>query len=299
MSLSREELVNRKLASMKLSNRDNPLTAPPEPFSSTLSAAERAVKRFAIEGNAIVTGGAGNLALPACRALLEHGLSGLCIFDLNPSQSVSQISDLAADFPGAKLVIKRVDVTKEAEVRRAVAEAAVELSGIHVLCHFAGIPSVCPAEELSEREFRSTLDLNTTGSFLCAQACARQMISQATGGTILLIASMSAHIVNYPQPQMAYNVSKAGVLNLTRSLAAEWARYGIRVNSISPGYMDTVQTQGPGIQGAKDIWVSRNPMGRMGQPEELEGAIVLLCGRRSGSYMNGTDIILDGGQSLF
>ena len=98
---------------------------------------------------------------------------------------------------------------------------------------------------------------------------------------------------------MAYNVSKAGVLNLTRSLAAEWARYGIRVNSISPGYMDTVQTQGPGIQGAKDIWVSRNPMGRMGQPEELEGAIVLLCGRRSGSYMNGTDIILDGGQSLF
>ena len=127
----------------------------------------------------------------------------------------------------------------------------------------------------------------------------RQMISQATGGAILLIASMSAHIVNYPQPQMAYNVSKAAVLHLTKSLAAEWARYGIRVNSISPGYMDTIQTQGPGIQDAKDIWTSRNPMGRIGQPEELEGAIVLLCGKRSGSYINGSDIVLDGGQSVF
>ena len=127
----------------------------------------------------------------------------------------------------------------------------------------------------------------------------RQMISQATGGAIVLIASISAHLVNYPQPQMAYNVSKAGVLHLTRSLAAEWARYGIRVNSISPGYMDTILNEGQGIQDTKDIWTSRNPMGRIGQPEELEGAVVLLCGKRSGSYMNGTDIILDGGQSVF
>ena len=125
------------------------------------------------------------------------------------------------------------------------------------------------------------------------------MISQGTGGAVLLIASMSAHLVNYPQPQMAYNVSKAGVLHLTRSLAAEWARHGIRVNSLSPGYIDTIQTQGPGIQDAKDIWTSRNPMGRIGQPEELEGAIVLLCGKRSGSYMTGCDIVLDGGQSVF
>lgn len=127
----------------------------------------------------------------------------------------------------------------------------------------------------------------------------RRMIAQASSGVILLVASMSAHVVNYPQPQMAYNVSKAGVLHLTRSLAAEWARYGIRVNSLSPGYMNTIQTQGRGLQEAKDIWTSRSPMGRIGQPEELEAAIVLLCGKRSGSYMNGSDIVLDGGQSVF
>lgn len=120
-----------------------------------------------------MTGGAGNLALPACRALLEHGLSGLCIFDLNPDQSASQISALAADFPKVKVLVKRVDVTEQAQIEKAVAEAAAELGGIHILCHFAGIPSVGHAEELSAREFRDTLDLNTTGSFLCAQACAR------------------------------------------------------------------------------------------------------------------------------
>lgn len=123
-----------------------------------------------------MTGGAGNLALPACRALLEHGLSGLYIFDLNPDQSASQISALAADFPKVKISVKRVDVTKQAEIEKAVAEAAAELGGIHILCHFVGIPSVGHAEELSEREFRSTLDVNTTGSFLCAQACARYVL---------------------------------------------------------------------------------------------------------------------------
>ena len=131
-----------------------------------------------------MTGGAGNLALPACRALLEHGLSGLCIFDLNPDQSASQISALAADFPKATVTVKRVDVTKQAEIEQAVAEAAAELGGIHILCHFTGIPNVCPAEELSETEFRSLLDINTVGSFLCAQICARYVFQAHVPGFI-------------------------------------------------------------------------------------------------------------------
>ena len=109
----------------------------------------------------------------------------------------------------------------------------------------------------------------------------------------MLIASISAHRVNFPQPQVHYNASKTAVVSIKSSLAAEWARYGIRVNSISPGYMDTILNEGPGLEISRQIWTSRNPMGRMGQPEELIGPIVMLCSR-AGSYVNGCDIVVDG-----
>jgi sorbose reductase len=123
------------------------------------------------------------------------------------------------------------------------------------------------------------------------------MISQGHGGSIFVIASISAHRVNFPQPQLSYNVSKAALLHLKSSLAAEWARYGIRVNSISPGYMDTILNEGPGLKEARDIWTGRNPMGRMGTPFELTGAVVLLSSR-AGSYINAADIVVDGMSNL-
>lgn len=119
------------------------------------------------------------------------------------------------------------------------------------------------------------------------------MIAQGEGGSIVLIASISAHRVNFPQPQVAYNASKGALLQLSKSLAAEWASYGIRVNSISPGYMDTILNSGDGLEDARNIWAARNPMGRMGDPEELAGVVVLLCSR-AGKYINGADIIVDG-----
>lgn len=97
----------------------------------------------------------------------------------------------------------------------------------------------------------------------------------------------------FPQPQVSYNVSKGALLQLKSSLAAEWARYGIRVNSISPGYMDTILNEGPGLEEARKLWYSRNPMGRMGDPSELTGVVVLLCSR-AGRYINGADILVDG-----
>jgi sorbose reductase len=119
------------------------------------------------------------------------------------------------------------------------------------------------------------------------------MIKQGTGGSIVFTASISAHSVNFPQPQVSYNVSKGALLQLKSSLAAEWARYGIRVNSISPGYMDTVLNEGQRLEEARQIWYSRNPMGRMGDASELTGAVVLLCSR-AGRYINGADILVDG-----
>lgn len=121
----------------------------------------------------------------------------------------------------------------------------------------------------------------------------RHMIRQATGGSIIFTASISAHRVNYPQPQVAYNVSKGAILQLKSSLAAEWARYGIRVNSISPGYMDTILNAGEGLESTRQIWAARNPMGRMGDPSELVGVVILLCSP-AGRYINGADILVDG-----
>jgi sorbose reductase len=119
------------------------------------------------------------------------------------------------------------------------------------------------------------------------------MISQGRGGSIVLTASISATRVNFPQPQVHYNTSKGALLQLCRSLGAEWARYGIRVNTISPGYMDTILNEGSGLERARGIWTARNPTGRMGQPEELVGAVVLLCSD-AGKYMVGTEIVVDG-----
>lgn len=121
----------------------------------------------------------------------------------------------------------------------------------------------------------------------------RQMVQQGTGGSIIFIASISGHSVNFPQPQVSYNVSKGALLQLKSSLAAEWARYGIRINSISPGYMDTILNEGEGLEEARRLWYSRNPMGRMGDPSELTGVVVLLCSR-AGRYINGADIVVDG-----
>lgn len=282
---------------MTLGN-DSPesLTAPP-PRLSDVSPAARAAARFAITGSAIVTGGTGDLGFTACRALLEHGLTGLAIFDLNIADGAAKVRALQAEFPGARVEFMAVNVTDAAAVDSAVQAAAKLLGGVDILLCFAGVVGTTHALDTAPETFRWLLDVNTTGSFLCAQAAARVMRDGGRGGSIVLTSSISAHRVNYPQPQVGYNVAKAGVLAMKDSLAAEWAAYGIRVNSISPGYMDTILNEGTGLDEHKKEWVRRHPMGRMGQPEELTGAVVLLASK-AGSYITGADLLCDGGQTI-
>lgn len=235
-------------------------TGPPAPAPHYISSAGRARLRFEVEGNAIVTGGLGALGLEASRALLEHGLSGLVIFDRDSEQAQVTVQDLKRSFATRTIIFKEVDVTDEIAVGNAVAEAGRELGSIDILLCFAGVVSCMHALEMPAAEFRRTLDINTTGSFLCAQAVARLMVEQDTGGSIIFTASISGHRANFPQPQVAYNVSKSGVLMMKNCLAAEWARYGIRVNSVSPGYMDTVLNEGAGLAQARAAWASRTPV---------------------------------------
>lgn len=272
------------------------LSGPMPPLSQETAKA-RALERFAISGNAIVTGGTGDLGFTACRALLEHGASGLVIFDLNETEGATKLTLLTESFPEAHVGFMKVDVTDEERVNEAVRETADKLGSVDVMVCFAGVVSTMHAVDMTAQQFRTILDINLTGSFICAQAAARVMIEQKTRGSIILTASISAHKPNWPQPQVSYNVSKAGVLAMKDSLAAEWGVHGIRVNTISPGYMDTILNEGAGLDWHKTQWYHRHPMGRMGQPEELMGAVVLLASR-AGAYITGEDIRADGGQTL-
>ena len=145
--------------------------------------------------------------------------------------------------------------------------------------------------------FRRLIDINMTGAFLVAQACGRQMISQGTGGSIIFIASISGSIVNYPQGQCCYNASKAGVIQLSKSLAAEWAPFNIRVNSISPGYMDTALNRVPALEAQKKIWTSMTPQKRLGNVDELNNLAVFLASEAS-SLMTGANCVIDVGDFL-
>ncbi|KAF5238377.1 hypothetical protein FANTH_10324 [Fusarium anthophilum] len=299
MSVSRSELKFRAPPSMQLSDGSKKSKTPsPDHVCPTTSSIDRAQARFKVTGNAIVTGGAGDIGSVACRALLEHGLQGLAIFDLHADTGQSTVASLQNDFPGARITFTKVDVTDPESVEAAVTNAEQTIGPINICLCFAGIAFAVHALDITPQQFKTMFDVNTTGSFLVAQAVAKRIAGGGTGGSIILMASISAHIVNFPQPQVHYNAAKAAVISMKSSLAAEWAVHGIRVNSISPGYMDTILNEGDGLAEHRTIWAKRTPHGRMGNPEELTGAVVLLASK-AGSYITGADILVDGGISVF
>ena len=154
------------------------------------------------------------------------------------------------------------------------------------------------AEVYDHDMFRRLIDINITGTFIVAQAVGQAMIKAKTGGSIINIASMSGTVVNYPQEQSCYNASKAGVVQLTKSLAAEWSRHGIRVNSISPGYMDTALNRVPALDAQKRIWIDQTPQKRLGNVDDLNNLAVYLASDGSG-FMTGNNCLIDGGYSVW
>ncbi|KAK2056740.1 short chain dehydrogenase [Colletotrichum caudatum] len=288
-SAARAELTKRQLPSMTLAAG---LVDLPGAALRTASAQDTAASRFAVPGTAVLTGGTGAIARAVARALLQHGLTALLLLDIDVASPAAraQVASLRDEFPAAAVEARAVAA--------AIDHAVAALGGVDYLVCLAGVVSCSHALDTPVAEFRRVLDVNTTAAFVCAQAAARAMVRAARGGRVVLTASISAHRVNYPQPQAAYNASKGALLQLKSSLAAEWARHGITVNSVSPGYVDTVLNEGEGLAEARAVWASRNPSGRMAMPEEIAGVVFMLCSR-AGSHFNGSDLVVDGGGIVF
>ena len=179
-----------------------------------------------------------------------------------------------------------------------VDEVVEKLGGLN-FCHAnAGICINAAADEMTYAQWKKNLAVNLDSVFLTDTIAGKYMLAHG-GGSIINTASMSAHIVNVPQPQCAYNASKAGVIQLTKSLAIEWAKRGVRVNSISPGYICTDLTlSSPTLQPLIEKWNAMAPMGRLGKPEELGSICVYLAGDTS-TFTTGSDFILDGAFTCF
>ena len=257
------------------------------------------LERFRLDERvALVTGGASGIGRGFAHALGEAGAK-VAIVDID-TEAAEVVAQELSDKDIESMVLT-IDVTRPEQTRQMV-EAVVDRWGtLTIGVNNAGIASWFDAETMPEEEWRKVLALNLDGVFYCAQAEARFML-EAGYGKIINTASMSAHIVNHPQHQAAYNASKAGVLHLTRTLAAEWATRGVRVNSISPGYTRTALVerfiQEPEGAEKYPTWMERTPMGRMAEVDDLVGAVVYLASEAS-DFTTGHDIVVDGGYTAW
>lgn len=258
-------------------------------------AAKDFMKKFRLDGKvAIVTGGARGLGFSMAEGLCSVGLKGIAILDVQQDLGLDAIEKLHKAY-GVQAQFYKADVRDEESVNEIVDRVVHDLGSIDVVVNSAGVADLVHAAEYPADKFRRVIDINLNGSFLVTQAAARHMIKQGTGGTVVFIASMSGSIVNWPQPQSAYNASKAAVKHLSKSLAAEWAVHNIRCNSISPGYMDTALNRA--YNTLFEEWKDRTPLGRLGDPDELTGACIYLASEAS-SYVTGSDMVIDGGYTI-
>ncbi|KAK4116763.1 NAD(P)-binding protein [Canariomyces notabilis] len=255
----------------------------------------------------IVSGGGRGLGLCQAEALLEAGAVVHALDRLpDPTGGKSANTDSNSDFArvsaraatelGTRLAYHRVDVRDQKALGDIVGGIAEKEGRLDGLIAAAGIQQETPALEYTAEDVDKMLGVNVTGVFITAQAVAREMIKRGQKGSLVLIGSMSGTVANRGLICPAYNASKAAVLQLARNLAAEWGEHGIRVNTISPGYIVTAMTAGlfEAFPERRTAWPDANMLKRLSYPEEYRGAAVFLLSDAS-SFMTGADLRIDGG----
>ena len=255
------------------------------------------IEKMRLDGKkGFVTGAARGIGKCTATAFAEAG-ADVAIVDMDYETAVVTAKEIA-EATGRKVIALKCDVTNEAQVQEMVDEVVKQLGGLD-FCHAnAGIAINAPAEEMTYDQWLKIINVNLNSVFLTDTIAGRYMLAHG-GGSIINTASMSGHIVNVPQPQCGYNASKAGVMQLTKSLAVEWAKKGVRVNSISPGYIGTeLVLAAPHLKALIEQWNAMAPMGRLGKPEELMGVVVYLASDAA-SFTTGSDFIVDGAFTCF
>ena len=204
-----------------------------------------------------------------------------------------RLEQLAAELPGALAI--QCDVSDDDQCRNLIAQTIENCGRVDVLVNNAGISdAINPAEEADIETFRRVVDVNLNSCFLLSGLAAMDMLSRKEG-SIINIASVHGLVASAPNLQPAYVASKAGLVNLTRDLAVQWAKSGVRVNAICPGYFETELTQVMFDDDRSSRWIARNAaMGRGGAVDELDGALLFLASSAS-SYVTGIPLPVDGG----
>src|SRR5215470_6102462 len=246
------------------------------------------ISQFRLDGRvALITGASSGLGARFARVL--HGAGASVVL---AARRKDRIDALAAELDGAVGV--PCDVSAPGDLKRLLVTALQHHRRIDVLVNNAGITASAPAEVESLAQFKKVVDVNLTATFALTQMVGRQMIKQRQGA-IVNVASILGVVASGQIPQAAYAASKAAVINLTRELAAQWARKGVRVNALAPGWFPSEMTADMIADDRSLRWIRRNtPMGRPGREHELDGALLLLASD-AGSYLTGQSIIVDGG----
>jgi NAD(P)-dependent dehydrogenase (short-subunit alcohol dehydrogenase family) len=247
---------------------------------------------FHLDGQrAVITGGGRAIGLCCAEALAQAG-AAIVVIERNEADATEA---LALRESGYDVELHLGDVTDSAKME-AIAEGLVaEGRPATILVNNAGIgQSGIPSESVADADWLRIMDVNLNGVFWCSRAFGRHMVKM-NRGAIVNLGSMSGTICNRPQPQTPYNVSKAAVHHLTRSMAAEWAQYNVRVNAVAPTYIETPMVRAVEANRERiSVWLNDTPMGRMGKPEEVASAVLFLASESS-SLMTGAIVNVDGG----
>lgn len=269
--------------------------------------------KYNLQGKvAVITGSARGLGLSFAEALATHGCN-IAALDILPVEAASSTLQALQTKYNITTKYYQVDVTSPENVTATIAQIVSDFGRIDININAAGVVTDEPFLTTSLKTLQTTFAVNVTGSFLVAQACANAMVTRyisesgdtpathATTGTILFIASISTHIASSAQQISAYTASKSAIRGLVKPVAMELARYGIRVNSLSPGYTMTdmmrgLQREQPELVGQFE---RETLFGRIGGVEEVSGAVVWLCDAGVSGWFTGQDMLVDGGATAW